>query len=44
MNLFVGVVISKFNQEKEKYGQNFLLTPMQREWLKVQSVVYEATP
>ena len=26
-NLFVGVVINKFNQEKEKYGMNFLLTP-----------------
>jgi len=27
LNLFVGVVISTFNREKELLGKNFLLTP-----------------
>lgn len=27
LNLFVGVVISTFNREKELLGRNFLLTP-----------------
>ena len=26
LNLFVGVVISTYNREKETFGQNFLLT------------------
>lgn len=29
INLFVGVVVSTFNQEKEKYGKGFLLTEKQ---------------
>jgi len=26
VNVFVGVVVSTFNEQKEKYGKNFLLT------------------
>ena len=34
LNLFVGVVISTYNREKEKQGKNFLLTKDQKKWLE----------
>jgi len=34
LNLFVGVVISTYNREKETLGRNFLLTEKQRKWLE----------
>ena len=34
LNLFVGVVISTYNREKETLGKNFLLTEKQRKWLE----------
>jgi len=33
LNLFVGVVVSTFNREKEILGKNFLLTERQKLWL-----------
>lgn len=36
MNLFVGVVINTFNNEREKLGKNHLLTSFQREWVMIQ--------
>jgi hypothetical protein len=33
VNLFVGIVISTFNREKERLGKNFLLSDKQKEWL-----------
>ena len=33
LNLFVGVIISTYNREKELLGKNFLLTEKQRKWL-----------
>jgi hypothetical protein len=33
-NLFVGVVVSTYNREKEKLGKFFLLTEDQKKWLK----------
>eukprot|EP00347_Sterkiella_histriomuscorum_P021532 403333648 len=36
MNLFVGVVINTFNQEREKLGKNHLLTSFQKEWIMIQ--------
>jgi Ion transport protein len=33
INLFVGVMISTFNREKDLLGKNFLLTPYQRMWV-----------
>jgi hypothetical protein len=35
LNLFVGVVINTFNDEKEKLGRNHLLTETQREWIEI---------
>ena len=34
INLFVGVMISTFNREKDLLGKNFLLTPYQRMWVE----------
>ena len=34
LNLFVGVVISTYNREKERLGKDILLTDEQREWLE----------
>ena len=33
LNLFVGVVISSFNKEKDHLGGMSLLTELQREWI-----------
>lgn len=33
LNLFVGVVISTYNREKEVMGKDFLLTSKQKKWL-----------
>lgn len=35
MNLFQGVVISTYLNEKEKLSNNQMLTDMQREWMKI---------
>lgn len=33
LNLFMGVVVSTYNREKDKLGNNFLLTEEQKKWL-----------
>jgi len=33
LNLFVGVIITTYNREKENIGKHFLLTEKQRKWL-----------
>ncbi|CDW88224.1 voltage-gated ion channel superfamily [Stylonychia lemnae] len=44
LNLFVGVVISTFNREKEVLGKNFLLTPQQRQWLEQKKLCIKIQP
>jgi hypothetical protein len=44
MNLFVGIVISNFNREKERLGKNFLLTDKQREWLEIKLLMHRSQP
>ena len=44
MNLFVGVVINTFNDEKEKLGKNHLLTESQREWVMIQIACMKVKP
>jgi hypothetical protein len=34
MNLFIGVLISKYNREKELQGKDFMLTESQKKWVK----------
>jgi len=40
INLFVGVVISTYNREKEKIDKDFLLKERQKEWLYVKQVIF----
>ena len=44
LNLFVGVVISTFNREKDELSNKKLLTTLQQEYLEVLGNVYLATP
>jgi len=44
VNLFVGVVVSTFNQQKEKNGNDFLLTPKQQEWLNIKKFCLTSRP
>lgn len=38
-NLFVGVVVSAYNREKEKLGDDYLLTDKQKKWLEIKMLV-----
>lgn len=44
LNLFVGVVISTFNHEKDELSNKKLLTELQQEYLEVMLNVYKANP
>lgn len=44
LNLFVGVIISSFNNEKETYGKNFLLTEKQKKWLEAKLMIIQSKP
>ena len=44
LNLFVGVVVSTFNTEKERVGKNFLLTSTQKEWLLMKVMLLNTKP
>ena len=44
LNLFVGVVITTYNREKEKLGKNFLLTESQKKWLEAKLLIIESKP
>ena len=44
LNLFIGVVISTFNREKEKIGMNNILTDRQKDWLETRILVINTRP
>lgn len=44
LNLFVGVVISTYNSEKDRIGGNDLLTDKQKEWLDTRLLVLKSKP
>ena len=44
LNLFVGVVISSFNREKERIGGNHLLTKRQKEWIETKLTALKTKP
>lgn len=44
MNLFAGVVVDSFNNEKEKLGGLFFLENEQKEWVDIQKRIYELKP
>ena len=43
-NLFVGVVISSYNREKDRLGNNFLLSMEQKRYLETKLLVVQASP
>ena len=44
MNLFVGVIISAFNKERDRLGKNFLLTESQRKKIETKILVMKMRP
>ena len=44
LNLFIGVVVTNFNTEKDKIGGNDLLTEKQREWIDLKLLVLRCAP
>lgn len=40
LNLFVGIVISTYNREKEKIAKDFLLKERQKEWLYAKEFIF----
>ena len=44
MNLFIGVLISKYNREKELLGKDFMLTESQKKWVKNRMNILQSQP
>ena len=44
LNLFIGVIISSFNKEKDILGGNAYLTEKQKEWVDTHIIVLNAKP
>ena len=44
LNLFVGVVIESFNNEKEELSLNSLLRQIEKKWIDVQLMTYNTKP
>ncbi len=44
LNLFIGVVVTTFNNENDKIGGNDLLTEKQREWLDLKLLILRSAP
>lgn len=40
INLFVGIVISTYNREKEKIAKDYLLKERQKEWLYAKQIIF----
>ncbi len=44
INLFVGIIITTYNREKELVGKDFMLTELQKKWLKNRKMIVAAEP
>ena len=44
INLFIGVIISKYNREKELAGKDYMLTEDQKKWVKNRMNIISAQP
>lgn len=44
INLFVGIVITTYNRQKEQVGKDFMLTEDQKKWLDAKMLIIEANP
>jgi len=42
--LFIGVVISTYNREKDRLGNNFLLSEDQKRWIETKLLVTRVKP
>lgn len=43
-NLFVGIVITTFNREKERLGKSYLMTGQQKEWIDIKLLMVRTKP
>lgn len=43
-NIFVGLVVSSYNREKDKYGEFYLMTDDQKKWIKTKILIARAKP
>ena len=44
MNIFIGVILAKYNREKELAGKNYMLTESQKKWVKNRLDIIYASP
>jgi Ion transport protein len=44
LNLFVGVILTTYNREKELVGKDFMLTDLQKKWLKNRQMIVTTEP
>jgi hypothetical protein len=44
MNLFIGVIITQYNREKELVGKDFMLTEEQKKWVKDRIMILQTQP
>jgi hypothetical protein len=44
MNLFIGVIITQYNREKELMGKDFMLTEQQKKWVKDRIMILQTQP
>lgn len=44
MNLFIGVILAKYNRERELTGKNYMLTDSQKKWVKNRLDIIYASP
>jgi len=44
MNLFIGVILAKYNREREMAGKNYMLTDSQKKWVKNRLDIIYASP
>jgi len=44
VNMFVGVVIKTYNEEKDHISYNMLLETHERSWINVQILTYQTKP
>jgi len=44
INLFVGIVITTYNRQRERVGKDFMLTDEQKKWLDAKMLIIEANP
>ena len=44
LNIFVGVMVKQFDEERKRFTSNYLLSNIQTEWIKSQILFYQTKP